>query len=206
MLVCRICWSLDSCIITVADTSRNCFAGNLSSCLAFHRNLLNYTLSREYAVFAVRLKWQNHHWFFFTGEEIAFYFAWMSYFRWALCIPSVFGIFVYFWRNPGITVDDNFLLPLYALFMVVWAVFFIVVGLLCMLIIIHSNFILVHDWSTIVCWLSLASCYHGILAAGLINVQQIKLEIAIPTPQVECCHMHAWPYKRCHPLWLETNI
>jgi hypothetical protein len=67
---------------------------------------------------------------FFTGEEIAFYFAWMAYFRWALCIPSVFGIFVYFWRNPGITVDDNFLLPLYALFMVVWAVFFIVVGLI----------------------------------------------------------------------------
>ncbi len=67
--------------------------------------------------------------YFFIGEEIAFYFAWMSYFRWALCIPSVFGIFVYFWRNPGITVDDNFLLPLYALFMVIWAVFFIVVGL-----------------------------------------------------------------------------
>ena len=65
--------------------------------------------------------------FLSPGEEIAFYFAWMSYFRWALCIPSVFGIFVYFWRNPGITVDDNFLLPLYALFMVVWAVFFIVV-------------------------------------------------------------------------------
>ncbi|XP_028413837.1 anoctamin-8-like [Dendronephthya gigantea] len=63
----------------------------------------------------------------YFGEEIAFYFAWMSYFRWALCIPSVFGIFVYFWRNPGITVDDNFLLPLYALFIVIWAVFFIVI-------------------------------------------------------------------------------
>ena len=57
----------------------------------------------------------------------------MSYFKWALCIPSVFGIFVYFWRNPGITVDDNFLLPFYALFIVIWAVFFIVVSCSCVI-------------------------------------------------------------------------
>lgn len=64
---------------------------------------------------------------FLLGEEVAFYFAWMSYFRWALCIPAVLGSFVYFWRNPGITVDDNFLLPIYALVMVIWAIFFTVV-------------------------------------------------------------------------------
>eukprot|EP00794_Sanderia_malayensis_P011886 gene11886-13118_t len=60
----------------------------------------------------------------YYGEEIAFYFAWMNFFTLSLIFPALFGIFLFFHRPKGITVDDSPYLPAYAFLMALWTIYF----------------------------------------------------------------------------------
>ena len=64
---------------------------------------------------------------------MAFYFAWMMCFTWTLIPIAVLGLLMYFFKPPGVTVDDNPLLPLYEVFMAFWAISFMVVSCTCYL-------------------------------------------------------------------------
>jgi hypothetical protein len=61
----------------------------------------------------------------YYGENVAFYFAWVQFYTKWLILPSIvgFGLFILQIRSGSI---DHPLLPFYALFMAVWATFFLV--------------------------------------------------------------------------------
>lgn len=61
----------------------------------------------------------------YYGEDVAIYFAWMSYFTYALIPIALFGVALYLHRPKGMTVDDSPYLPVYALLMAFWAIMFI---------------------------------------------------------------------------------
>lgn len=61
----------------------------------------------------------------YYGEEVAFYFAWMSFFTWSLLPIALFGAALFLHRPKGITVDDSPYLPIYALLMALWTIVFI---------------------------------------------------------------------------------
>lgn len=89
---------------------------------------LSNTLLRRY-LFVV-LWW----YFFQTGEEVAFYFAWMSFFTWSLVPIALFGVVLFLHRPKGITVDDSPYLPVYALLMALWTIVYIKVIIICLII------------------------------------------------------------------------
>lgn len=60
----------------------------------------------------------------YYGEEVAYYFAWMSFFTWSLAPLAVVGIFLFFHRPRGITVDDSPYLPAYAFLVALWTIYF----------------------------------------------------------------------------------
>ena len=64
---------------------------------------------------------------FFVGENVAFYFGWMTCFTWTLVPIAFAGVLLYFFKPPGVTVDDNPLLPLYEVLMAFWAISFLTV-------------------------------------------------------------------------------
>lgn len=61
----------------------------------------------------------------YYGEEVAFYFAWMSFFNWALIPIAIFGVALFLHRPKGITVDDSPYLPAYALLMALWIIVYL---------------------------------------------------------------------------------
>lgn len=63
-----------------------------------------------------------------TGEETAFYFAWMSFYSTYILVPAVMGVVMYFVRGAGTTVDTDAYLPFYSVFMAVWAILFLMVS------------------------------------------------------------------------------
>jgi len=60
----------------------------------------------------------------YYGEEVAFYFAWMSFLTWALFPVAIFGVALFLHRPKGITVDDSPYLPAYALLMAFWTIIY----------------------------------------------------------------------------------
>jgi len=61
----------------------------------------------------------------YFGSEIAFYFAWMNYSTKWYIFPGVFGLGVYLYGQfSEHSVDDNPYIPLFSLFVVIWAVLF----------------------------------------------------------------------------------
>ena len=60
-----------------------------------------------------------------SGEEVAFYFAWMSFFTWSLLPIALFGAALFLHRPKGITVDASPYLPIYALLMAFWTIVYI---------------------------------------------------------------------------------
>ena len=63
-------------------------------------------------------------WSIFSGENVAYYFAWMTFFTWSLLPIAIFGIALFSHRPKGITVDDSPYLPAYALLMALWTIVF----------------------------------------------------------------------------------
>nr|XP_058973340.1 anoctamin-10-like [Pocillopora verrucosa] len=63
----------------------------------------------------------------YYGENVAFYFGWMTCFTWTLVPIAFAGVLLYFFKPPGVTVDDNPLLPLYEVLMAFWAISFLTV-------------------------------------------------------------------------------
>jgi len=61
----------------------------------------------------------------YYGEEVAFYFAWMSFFTWTLLPISMLGAALFLHRPKGMTVDDSPYLPVYALMMALWTILYI---------------------------------------------------------------------------------
>ena len=63
----------------------------------------------------------------YYGPEVAFYFAWMSFFTYALFPIAGFGIVLFLHRqfDTSITVDDSPYLPFYALGMALWAIIYL---------------------------------------------------------------------------------
>ena len=66
--------------------------------------------------------------YFFTGEEVALYFAWMKFFGYFLCYSTIIGLVLYFLRPGGASIDNDPYVPLFSLFIVVWGVLFIIVS------------------------------------------------------------------------------
>ncbi len=62
-----------------------------------------------------------------TGEDMAFYFAWMNFYSTSILFPAVVGVVMYLTRGAGTTVDTDPYLPFYSVFMAIWAVLFLVV-------------------------------------------------------------------------------
>lgn len=62
--------------------------------------------------------------YYCAGEEVAFYFAWMSYFTWSLLPIALFGLVLFLHRPKGVTVDDSPYLPAYAILMALWTIVF----------------------------------------------------------------------------------
>jgi len=63
----------------------------------------------------------------YYGSEVALYFAWMNhYIRW-LSAPGLLGFFIWLHnkKDDSVSVDNSYLLPLFTIFMVCWAVLFI---------------------------------------------------------------------------------
>ena len=58
---------------------------------------------------------------------MAFYFGWMNFYSTFILIPAAVGVIMYFIRGVDITVDTDAYLPFYSIFMVIWAVLFLVV-------------------------------------------------------------------------------
>ena len=52
----------------------------------------------------------------------------MTCFTWTLVPIAFVGILLYFFKPPGVTVDDNPLLPLYEVLMAFWAISFLTVS------------------------------------------------------------------------------
>ena len=63
----------------------------------------------------------------YTGEEIAFYFGWMDFYSTCILVPLVVGLAMYLVRGKETTVDTDPYLPLFSVFMAIWAVLFLVV-------------------------------------------------------------------------------
>ena len=63
----------------------------------------------------------------YTGEEIAFYFGWMDFYSTCILVPLVIGLAMYLVRGKETTVDTDPYLPLFSVFMAIWAVLFLVV-------------------------------------------------------------------------------
>lgn len=63
----------------------------------------------------------------YYGENVAFYFGWMTCFTWTLVPMAFAGILLYFFKPRGVTVDDNPLLPLYEVLMAFWAISFLTI-------------------------------------------------------------------------------
>jgi len=62
----------------------------------------------------------------YYGEEIAFYFAWMSHFSKWMIVPGLMGIAIYIARSlRGDTVDTCELTPAYGLAVFMWAILFL---------------------------------------------------------------------------------
>mmetsp|Transcript_30819 Transcript_30819/g.86379 ORF Transcript_30819/g.86379 Transcript_30819/m.86379 type:complete len:678 (-) Transcript_30819:297-2330(-) len=59
------------------------------------------------------------------GEAVAFYFAWMSFYMYALLVPAVLGVLLFSLRPEGVTVDDAPYLPFFGMIVVVWGALFI---------------------------------------------------------------------------------
>lgn len=64
-----------------------------------------------------------------TGEEVAFYFGWMDFYSTCILIPLILGLVMYLVRGQETTVDTDPYLPLFSVFMAIWAVLFLVVRL-----------------------------------------------------------------------------
>lgn len=61
------------------------------------------------------------------GEEIAFYFGWMDFYSSCILVPLLLGLIMYLVRGKETTVDTDPYLPLFSVFMAIWAVLFLVV-------------------------------------------------------------------------------
>jgi hypothetical protein len=62
---------------------------------------------------------------YYFGSEVAFYFAWMNFFTTWLVVPGLIGLGVYCHRiHYGYSLENHPLLPLFSLFMVIWAILF----------------------------------------------------------------------------------
>ncbi len=64
---------------------------------------------------------------FFVGEEIGFYFAWMTYYSRCILIPLFIGLVMFILRPSDCTVDTDAYLPFYSIIVAIWAVLFLVV-------------------------------------------------------------------------------
>jgi len=61
----------------------------------------------------------------YWGERTGFLFAWQAFYVQALAPPAALGLFIW-WRRPkGTSVDDDSAVPVFSLFSVVWAIFFV---------------------------------------------------------------------------------
>ena len=65
--------------------------------------------------------------YMYVGEEIAFYFGWMDFYSSCILVPLLLGLIMYLVRGKGTTVDTDPYLPLFSVFMAIWAVLFLVV-------------------------------------------------------------------------------
>ena len=63
-----------------------------------------------------------------TGENVAFYFAWMNFYTTYIIIPAVIGLAMYLFRPAGVTVDDDAYLPFFSIIMALWGVLFLIVS------------------------------------------------------------------------------
>ncbi|CUF02786.1 Anoctamin, putative [Bodo saltans] len=62
----------------------------------------------------------------YFGEPVAFYFAWMEHYNQWLLIPSGFGLLTLGWDWVyGTNADTNPLIPVFSIFIVIWAVLFV---------------------------------------------------------------------------------
>ena len=62
------------------------------------------------------------------GEEVGFYFGWMSFYSKFIGVPLVIGLAMYILRPRGITVDTDPYLPFFSIVMALWGVLFVVVS------------------------------------------------------------------------------
>ena len=65
--------------------------------------------------------------YMYEGEEIAFYFGWMDFYSSCILVPLLLGLVMYLVRGKETTVDTDPYLPLFSVFMAIWAVLFLVV-------------------------------------------------------------------------------
>jgi len=61
----------------------------------------------------------------YYGAKVAYYFAFQNFYMWWLTPPAILGAALWYYRPKGTTVDNSPLAPLFALFVVVWAFFFL---------------------------------------------------------------------------------
>ena len=61
----------------------------------------------------------------YYGAKIAYYFAFQNFYMKWLAPPAVLGAGLWYTREKGVTVDNSPWAPLFALFVVVWAFFFL---------------------------------------------------------------------------------
>ncbi|XP_002170516.2 anoctamin-10 isoform X1 [Hydra vulgaris] len=59
----------------------------------------------------------------YYGEDVAYYFAWMSFLTWSLIPIAVIGILI-FLHQPNESADDSHYLPFYALGMALWTIIY----------------------------------------------------------------------------------
>lgn len=67
--------------------------------------------------------------YYFTGEAVAYYFAWMNFYTTCVLIPAIVGILIYLFRADGINVLFDPYLPIFAYFMAIWGVTYTIVSL-----------------------------------------------------------------------------
>ena len=68
-----------------------------------------------------------YHHYHHAGEEVAFYFGWMDFYSTCILVPLTVGLVMYLMRGRETTVDTDPYLPLFSVFMAIWAVLFLVV-------------------------------------------------------------------------------
>ena len=59
------------------------------------------------------------------GEEVGFYFAWMSFYSSFIFIPALLGFLMYLLRPADMSVDTDPYLPFYSMFIAIWGVLFL---------------------------------------------------------------------------------